>query len=109
MRINEIENKNVNVLLTADELVKLMNVMHFYEEAHKVKLVSDKTFHNLYAQIILAANVCQYGHMDDFATSRYVRHKLITNPNGRLAKIMNGGKTADITDLPIGMENQDEE
>lgn len=91
MRINEIKDRKVNATLNADELVCLTNLMYFYERYYKdvpdAKELNE-TYYNLSAQIILASNVCQYGHMDDFASSRYVKHKVAANPNGDLGKIM---------------------
>lgn len=91
MRINEIKDREVNVTLNADELVCLTNLMYFYEQHYKEgpdAKEPNETYHDLNAQIILASNVCQYGHMDGFASSRYVKHKIAANPKGDLGKFV---------------------
>ena len=56
----------VNMTLEKDELVMLCNVMY-----HAKITISDETkrelFHKLYADLIMVTNLCQYGHVDDFA------------------------------------------
>lgn len=89
MRINKIKDSSVDCTLNSDELVLLQNILYFYEQHHmeiKDTASPSKLFHETYAQIIMASNISQYGHMDNYATSQYVRHKAATeHPNGRLA------------------------
>lgn len=91
MRINKIEDSSVECTLSSDELVLLKNMLYFYEQHHrKIEDTTppNKLFHGIYAQIIMASNISQYGHMDGFATSCYVKHKAAENPNGRLAALI---------------------
>lgn len=91
MRINKIEGSSVDCTLSSDELVLIQNILYFYEQHHsKIKDATppNKLFHGTYAQIIMASNIAQYGHMDGFATSHYVKHKAAENPNGRLAALI---------------------
>lgn len=77
------EKREVTVRLDTDELVMLGNVMYLASKhinqmnpsdtkstnVHKEKLAS------LYADIILARDLCQYGHLDNFSLSHIVRNR----------------------------------
>lgn len=81
MRINQIEDRNVNVNLNADELVMLGNILYEYEKQFN----PNKTiYHELAAQIIIARDMCQYGHLDSFALKHIMKHMIAANPNGWL-------------------------
>ena len=56
----------VNMTLEKDELVMLCNVMYFAEIAG-LDETKRKIFHKVYADLIMVTNLCQYGHVDDFA------------------------------------------
>ena len=56
----------VNMTLEKDELVMLCNVMYRAKEAG-VDEIKSALFHKLYADLIMVTNLCQYGHVDDFA------------------------------------------
>lgn len=90
MRINEVQNKKVNVTLDSDELVLIGNLMYFYET--NLKLVEPDNsgpttkFHELYSSVILARDLCQYGGLDSFSMKHMVKHKIAADPNGRLAE-----------------------
>lgn len=71
MNIKNIDKENCEVVvsLSADELVKLSNVMYcLKEDEHKNGL-----YYKLYSEIILARDICQYGHIDGFALDRIVK------------------------------------
>lgn len=93
MRINQIEDKKVNVTLNSDELVILINTLYFYEQHYKKDPDNPKklnsTFHDLSAQLITASNLCQYGHLDDFALKCVLKHNVAAYPNSRLARSLN--------------------
>lgn len=55
------QDKNVVVKLSADELVKIMNCMYHADSEDK-----NDTYYELHAEIMLAANLCQYGRVDKF-------------------------------------------
>lgn len=92
MRINRVEDKKVDVTLDADELVKISNVMYFYEQ--NCKKVEEKKpdgkFHKLNAEIILARDLCQYGGLDGFSLRHIVRHHMEANPKGEMADYFHG-------------------
>lgn len=56
----------VNMTLEKDELVMLCNVMYEAEIACSNE-TKRELFHKLYADLIMVSNLCQYGHVDDFA------------------------------------------
>lgn len=104
MRINRIGGKDVDVTLSADELVYLSNILYFYERHHKE--VRDECqaspnrlkplHHEIAAQIITARDLCQYGHLDTFSLKCLVKHKVAANPDSRLAKyVATGGEGED--------------
>ena len=47
------------------ELVLLCNTMYYAEKAG-VDEVKRELFHKVYADLIIAKDLCQYGHIDDF-------------------------------------------
>lgn len=57
------EAKKVTVSLNTDELVRLCNVLH-------ASSYDDKLQGQLYSDLIIASNLCRYGHIDDFALSQ---------------------------------------
>lgn len=90
MRINTIENKKVNVTMTSDDLVMINNIIYFYEN-HADE--PTPALHDLAKQVIIASNLCQYGHLDNFALDTIVRHTIEANPEIRMhqiEKIMKG-------------------
>ena len=65
------EKREVTVELTADELVLLENALY---QQYKIK--NDKNKENLlklYSDVITAENLCQYGHIDNFALHNIVK------------------------------------
>lgn len=63
------EKRNVVVELDADELVILCNVLHTQMGEQKRK---EKTL-NLYSDMMLARDICQYGRVDNFCLSNIAR------------------------------------
>lgn len=83
LRINEIKKNQVNVNLNSDELVALMNIMYFYERYYNTDPDNHgmtPLFHELSAEITEAASLCQYGHLDNHALGRIIKHKAQANP-----------------------------
>lgn len=66
-------DKNVTVSLTSDELQMLCNLM-----SERPDIVKDQ-FHQLYSELLIANNLCQYGHLDNFALTQIVKAKNRTN------------------------------
>lgn len=69
MNIQNISKKDreVTVELSADELVKLCNVLYSTEEKNKNEL-----YYQLYSELMMARDLCQYGHVDNFCLGNIV-------------------------------------
>lgn len=86
MRINSIEDKCVQVSMDADELVSLSNMIY---EAQQMKNDDLKPKEReLYAQIMTARDLCQYGHVDGFTLRHIVMEKYKASPEkGEMARL----------------------
>lgn len=62
------EKGEATVKLTADELVKLCNALYDIKEEQK-----DTTYWNLYNELMIACDLCQHGHIDNFCFSQIVK------------------------------------
>lgn len=58
------EDKEVVLTLNADELVRLCNVLYAQEK------YDDNLHHKLYGDLMIARDLCQYGHIDGFCFER---------------------------------------
>jgi hypothetical protein len=69
MNIRKISKKNreVVVVLSSTELVKICNVFYNAQDEDKNEL-----YFKLYGEMMVANNICQYGLIDDFCFSRVV-------------------------------------
>lgn len=62
------KDKEIVAILDADDLVSLENVMYQVTKCqNNGDLRLNETFYRLYANVMLARNLCQYGHLDDFS------------------------------------------
>lgn len=76
------EKREVTVCLNADELVMLGNIMHLASKhATQTKPSNTEKMASLYADIILARDLCQYGHLDNFSLSHIVRNRNLGESN----------------------------
>ena len=71
MKIENISksNEQVTMTLNKDELVLLCNTMYCVEKAgddDAKREAKRELFHKVYADLIIAKDLCQYGHIDDF-------------------------------------------
>lgn len=73
MRINKVEDKHVEVSLDADELVSLSNFIYEVQKQNGDDLRPKDR--ELYAQIMTARDLCQYGHVDGFTLRHIVMEK----------------------------------
>lgn len=69
------QTKGAVVELSADELVRLCNVLYVQDR------YSDNLHYKLYGDMMIARDLCQYGHIDGFCFDRIAecRNKLQTN------------------------------
>ena len=76
------ESREVKVSLTADELILLCNMMH---EQRKEK-DNDEKLLQLYSEMIIARDLCQYGSLDNFSLQSIVkcRNSINNGLNGML-------------------------
>lgn len=65
------ENRECTVKLSADELSIICNSFYYAGEA----CGGGNLFHKLYSDMIAANNLCQYGHIDNFALSEIIKHR----------------------------------
>lgn len=76
------EKREVTVCLNANELVMLGNIMHLAStHATQTKPSNTEKMASLYADIILARDLCQYGHLDNFSLSHIVRNRNLGESN----------------------------
>lgn len=71
MNIQNISKKDreVTINLSADELVKICNIFYQTEER------KDDLYHKLYSELMIARDLCQYGHIDNFCLSEIVKNR----------------------------------
>lgn len=110
---NVSKDKEVVVRLSPDELIKLCNVLYKAPDDEKNKL-----YYHLYSELMLARDLCQYGHIDDFSMGCIMeaRNKYRnTNPASaeqnmtigkkiKLARSLSGLTTKELGEL-IGLSN----
>lgn len=58
------EKKEATIRLSADELVKLTNVLYHATEEDKNNL-----YYQVHSDLLMARDLCQYGHIDKFCLS----------------------------------------
>ncbi len=63
-------DREVIVRLSADELVKICNVLYGAKDD-----VKNDLYHQLYSEMMLARDVCQYGHIDNFCLAQIVKER----------------------------------
>ena len=62
------ENKEATITLSADELVKICNVLYGTADKEKTDL-----YYQLYSEMMIARDMCQYGHIDNFCLENIVK------------------------------------
>lgn len=67
--ISKTDNR-ANVELTSDELVILCNALFRVRDREEFK--NREKYHKLYSELMLARDVSQYGHVDNFCLGRIV-------------------------------------
>ena len=64
-----IENRNVTVKLSADDLVMICNALYLQSKEQET---SDH-FLQLYSDMMMTRDLCQYGHVDNFCLQNVVK------------------------------------
>lgn len=97
------ENANANVTLSASELVLICNMFH--EQLAKEK--SNPKFLELYGDLMLARDLCQYGHVDNFCLGGIVkcRNSIGNGVNGVLSDEDIDKFNNFLEDMPTALDN----
>lgn len=97
------EKREVMVELTADDLIIICNALY----AQSSKERNNNHFMQLYSNMMMARDLCQYGHVDDFCLHNIVKSR--SELRGLLseedAEIFN--RYLEDNDLPIAFGNSD--
>ena len=73
------KDKEVVVSLASDELVKICNVLYNSKDEDKNQL-----YFKLYGEMMIAKDLCQYGHIDDFCFGCIADCRSIEKSNRKL-------------------------
>ncbi len=64
--ISKMDHK-VTIELSADELIRICNIFYMTKEK------KDDLYYQLYSELAIAMEMCQYGHLDNFSLSCIVK------------------------------------
>lgn len=80
MNIQNISKKDQKVLLRLDssELICLCNALYAYIDTEGSK--TNQTYHRLYADLMVARDLSQYGHLDDFSFNCITEQRKLASP-----------------------------
>lgn len=84
MKIDKIENKKVQATLNADELAFISELISVVEQASQKTSEAPKltTMQHLFAsEVIIARELSQYGHLDEYALKQILLHKRAAGMN----------------------------
>ena len=101
------ESRECTIKLSVDELSVICNSFYFAENAG----VGGNLFHKLYSEMIAVNNLCQYGHIDNFALSEIIKHRNKTED--KITGILSEDDKAvfesyiEMNDMPIAFGNSD--
>ncbi len=101
------EKRECTVRLSTDELVMICNSFYYAENKYENSCL----FHKLYSEMIIANNLCQYGHIDNFALSGIV--KQLNKTENKISEILSENDKAvfesyiEMNDMPIAFGNSD--
>lgn len=101
------ENRECTIKLSADELSLICNSFYYAGK----DCGGGNLFHKLYSEMIAANNLCQYGHIDNFALSEIIKHRNETE-NKITGILSEDDKTVfeayiEKNDMPIAFGNSD--
>lgn len=69
------KNEKVTIDLSPDDLVIICNAMYCQPDEVKNK----KSFCTIYSDMMMARDLCQYGHIDDFCLQNIVKCRKISS------------------------------
>lgn len=67
------EDKKATIELSSSELVDICNALHASSSTNK-----NEQYHTLYSELMIARDICQYGHIDDFCLEQIIKERNIT-------------------------------
>lgn len=71
-----VKDREVTVSLSADEIVKLCNSLHYTPEKQQ-----NNIYHKLYSDLLLMWDICQYGRIDNWGLAKVVEQRGLDNIN----------------------------
>ena len=71
-----VKDREVTVSLSADEIVKLCNSLHYTPEKHQ-----NDIYHKLYSDLLLVRDICQYGRIDNWGLAKAIEQRGLENIN----------------------------
>lgn len=71
-----VKDREVTVRLSADEIVKLCNSLHYTPEKQQ-----NDIYHKLYSDLLLVRDICQYGRIDNWGLAKVVEQRGLDNIN----------------------------
>lgn len=71
-----VKDREVTVRLSADEIVKLCNSLHYAPEKQQ-----NDIYHKLYSDLLLVRDICQYGRIDNWGLAKVVEQRGLGNIN----------------------------
>ena len=71
-----VKDREVTVSLSADEIVKLCNSLHYTPEKQQ-----NDIYHKLYSDLLLMRDICQYGRIDNWGLVKVVEQRGLGNIN----------------------------
>lgn len=71
-----VKDRQVTVSLSADEIVKLCNSLHYAPEKQQ-----NDIYHKLYSDLLLARDICQYGRIDNRGLAKVIEQRGLDNIN----------------------------
>lgn len=101
------ESRECTIKLSVDELVMICNSFYYAENTYE----SSCLFHKLYSEMIIVNNLCQYGHIDNFALSEIIKQRNKTE--NKISGILSENDKAifesyiEMNDMPIAFGNSD--
>ena len=101
------EKHECTIRLSEDELSVICNSFYYAGNAG----VGGNLFHKLYSKMIAANNLCQYGHIDNFALSEIIKHRNKTE--NKITGILSEDDKAvfesyiEMNDMPVAFGNSD--
>lgn len=97
------EEKKVMAELTADDLVIICNALYAQLGEKKYK----DNFMHLYSDMMMARDLCQYGHVDNFCLHNIVKCRSELRGLLSEADVETFNKYLEDNDLPTAFENSD--